>query len=74
VQVITLERPLPYPIAPGVNRVSFHERASTISESGVEGMTLRFKWELYAGHHVVSDGPELALGHQKAPAGGSCRR
>lgn len=53
-QVVTLERPLPYPIAPRLNRVAFHTRAASATESGVEGLTLRFKWEPYAGHHLVS--------------------
>lgn len=53
-QRITLERPLPYPIAPDVNRAAFYHRAATTEEVGVEGLTFSFKWELYAGHHLVS--------------------
>lgn len=53
-QKVTLERPLPFPIAAGVNKVALHQPAPTVTESGVEGMTLAMKWELYAGHHLVS--------------------
>jgi hypothetical protein len=53
-QVVTLERPLPYPVSPRLNRVTFHTPDAAAAESGVEGFTLRFKWELYAGHHLVS--------------------
>ncbi|EFN50959.1 hypothetical protein CHLNCDRAFT_141582 [Chlorella variabilis] len=49
---VTLERPLPFPIAAGVNKVALHQPAPTVTESGVEGMTLAMKWELYAGHHL----------------------
>ena len=52
-QRITLERPLPYAIAPDVNRAAFYRRAATTEEVGVEGLTFSFKWELYAGHHLV---------------------
>ena len=53
-QTVTLERPLPYDIKQGVNVVDFHPRSMDVSESGVEGLTFNFRWELYAGHHKVS--------------------
>lgn len=52
-QRVTLERPLPYPIAPDVCRAAFYRRPATTEEVGVEGLTFSFKWELYAGHHLV---------------------
>lgn len=50
-QTVTLERPLPYPIGPDIASIEFVVGSFSVVESGVEGLTLRFKWELYAGHH-----------------------
>jgi len=36
-----------------VNRVDLHQRGGTVYDSGVESLTLRFKWAPYAGHHLV---------------------
>lgn len=53
-QRVTIERYLPYDIREGLNGVKFHKLPETVVESGVEGMTFVFNWELYAGHHLVS--------------------
>lgn len=52
-QVVSLERRLPYDISEGMDRVSVVRRPETLHDSGVEGLTFQFKWELYAGHHLV---------------------
>ncbi|KAL4448197.1 hypothetical protein ABPG75_005416 [Micractinium tetrahymenae] len=48
---VTLERALPYPISSSIDEVSFLAPANTVEEVGVEGLTFKFKWEPYAGHH-----------------------
>lgn len=45
-------RTLPGPAA--CPQVSFLAPARTVEEVGVEGLTFKFKWEPYAGHHCVS--------------------
>ncbi|KAL4418954.1 hypothetical protein ABPG77_001776 [Micractinium sp. CCAP 211/92] len=50
-KVVTLERALPYPISSSIDKVSFLAPAKTVEEVGVEGLTFKFKWEPYAGHH-----------------------
>lgn len=35
-------------------QVYFLAPAKTVEEVGVEGLTFKFKWEPYAGHHCVS--------------------
>lgn len=50
-KTVTLERALPYPISSSIDRVSFLAPAKTVEEVGVEGLTFKFKWEPYAGHH-----------------------
>lgn len=53
-QRVTLERRLPYDIAPGQSSAQFYARPDTVHDSGVEGLVFSFQWELYAGHHLVS--------------------
>lgn len=53
-QTVTLERMLPYSIQAGVVEVEIAERYPTVHDSGVEGITFKFKWEWYGGHHCVS--------------------
>lgn len=48
---VTLERMLPYSIQAGVVEVEIAERYPTVHDSGVEGITFKFKWEWYGGHH-----------------------
>ncbi|KAL4458833.1 hypothetical protein ABPG75_013698 [Micractinium tetrahymenae] len=50
--VITLERYLPYTIQGGINVVDFHQAKGAVRDSGVEGITFQFAWQLYAGHHL----------------------
>ncbi len=52
-QVITLERYLPYTIQSGINSVVFRQAKGAVRDSGVEGVTFQFAWQLYAGHHLV---------------------
>lgn len=52
-QVITLERYLPYTIQAGINSVVFRQAKGAVRDSGVEGITFQFAWQLYAGHHLV---------------------
>ncbi|KAL4434670.1 hypothetical protein ABPG77_002793 [Micractinium sp. CCAP 211/92] len=48
---VELERLLPYSIKAGVDEVDIAERYPTVHDSGVEGITFKFKWEWYGGHH-----------------------
>ncbi|KAL4435948.1 hypothetical protein ABPG77_000710 [Micractinium sp. CCAP 211/92] len=50
--VITLERYLPYTIQSGINSVVFRQAKGAVRDSGVEGITFQFAWQLYAGHHL----------------------
>lgn len=53
-QSVELERLLPYSIKAGGDEVDIAERYPTVHDSGVEGVTFKFKWEWYGGHHCVS--------------------
>lgn len=65
-QLITLERYLPYTIQGGINSVAFYQAKGAVRDSGVEGLTFQFAWQLYAGHHLVrllpTCSPHLGVG------------
>lgn len=60
-QRIRIERFLPYDIHSKLVVVAFYAQPATVTDSGVEGVTFRFKWSLYAGHHLVRGRPALAV-------------
>jgi hypothetical protein len=66
-QRVTLERTLPYDILDSMVAVSFRAQPATVVDSGVEGLTFRFKWSPYAGHHLVR-GRGVPLAHRCAVA------
>lgn len=53
-QMIQLERYLPYDINAKMVSVTVTTMPDTVHESGVEGLTFKFDWSLYPGHHCVS--------------------
>ena len=60
-QEVTLERTLPFAVRPEFSpRVL--PRLSKVFESGVEGLTFAFKWDVYKTHHYVSSAAAAAEG------------
>jgi hypothetical protein len=51
-QEVTLERTLPFAVRPEFSP-RLLPRLSKVSESGVEGLTFAFKWDIYKTHHYV---------------------